>query len=165
MQKKRFLSFLLAFVMIFVLSTPAFACEFPDFHKQEETETVITLDISDLEVLEDEEVSYIMQETSDTSNTSSTIYFLNAAGFSSTDISLPFVVPSTSLVTVRVLLKYTNGTTGTVSGDYAYYYGTLNVDGVARTIGRNVYIPGDFYSFNITGVSSEMFYSVKIYSP
>lgn len=165
MQKKRFLSFLLAFVMIFVLSTPAFACEFPDFHTQEETETAITLDISDLEVLEDEEVSYLMQETSDTSSTSSTIYWLNTAGFSSTDVSLPFYVSAGTLVTVIVLLKYMDGTTGTVGGAYAFYSGTLNVDGVARTIGRNVLLPPGNMSFDITGVSSNMFYSVKIYTP
>lgn len=165
MQKKRFLSFLLAFVMIFVLSTPAFACEFPDFHMQEETETVITLDISDLEVLEDEEVSYLMQETSDTSSTSSTIYWLNTAGFSSTDVSLPFFVASSTLVTVIVLLKYMDGTTGTVGGEYSFYSGTLNVDGVARTIGRNVFLVAGNHTFSITGVASNMFYSIKIYTP
>ena len=157
---KRTISAILALAMIFLLSgTSVFAAENPDTRSTEDEVTHIELNLEDFEVIEDYDPAFDDSMPS----ASSRSYYLNASGFTSTDISLPFTLGSTDLVTVIVLLKYMNGSTGTVGGAFVWYSGNLTVDGVARTIASNTLVPAGSFSFDITGVASNMYYVVKIY--
>jgi hypothetical protein len=91
---------------------------------------------------------------------------LNKAGTTSSDITLPFVIPSGCTGNVYIIgcFKYTDGTTGSISVSCAQYSGKVPVDGKSRTLvdGGDLFVGS--WAFKTSGVSKSMAYVVKIYA-
>jgi hypothetical protein len=91
---------------------------------------------------------------------------LNKAGTTSSDLTLPFFIPSgcTGNVYIIACFKYSDGTTGNISVSCAQYSGTVPVDGTSRTLVSKGDLFVGSWAFKTSGVSKSMAYVVKIYA-
>ena len=160
---KKILPIVMAVLML--LTHPVYAAQHPD--AEQDNDAVIELRLEDFEVLDEDELACLEQGSLSDSNDPPRIggYWLNAVGYASTNLTLPFSIPSTTQVSVLVTLMYMDGTTGTLYCQFAQYGGNVPVDGVTRFLGQNVYMLPGTYAFRLTGITKVMYYNVKIYTP
>jgi hypothetical protein len=163
-KTKRFLAMILALAMAFCsINTIAFAAEAEDT----DDVTVIELNLDDMVLLDDTETPMLesSDEISSRSSSIEKVDLLNKAGVTSSDLCLPFTVPSTCLgnVYIVVCFSYTDGTTGSIYVTCAQYSGTLDVNGKSITAVYGGNLLGGNYAFKTSGLTKQMAYVVKVY--
>ena len=88
---------------------------------------------------------------------STKIDFVNKAGVTSTDLSLPFTVPMACTNVYFVLnCSYVDGTTGRLPCTMANYTGTAIIDGVGRTMLSGVTLLAGYWEVKIENIKKDI---------
>lgn len=96
---------------------------------------------------------------------STKVDFVNKAGITSTDLSIPFTVPMVCTNATFILnCSYTDGTTGTLPCSMANYNGYVTVDGVGRTLLNGITLWPGVWEVKVENVTKPMAYSAKVYA-
>lgn len=157
-RRRRIFAQMLLAAMMMSYATPAMAAETganqPAVVVDEESHTIY-LNWDDMMVLGEPKVE----------PRSTKINFVNKAGTTSSDLSIPFTVGTAFPNSYFILTcSYLDGTTGTLSGGMANYTGTVYVDGATRTICSGVLLPPGDWKVVIKGIKKSMAYVVKVYA-
>lgn len=148
---KRFMALLLTVVMLCATSVSVFAAESPA--------------VTDAEVLDCTVESLDDVEVSPRATARANTYLINQAGISNGNYSVRFFPPTQydASVTLIVNLRYIDGHTGYANINVGPYSCRVPVNGTTVVVARNLSFSPVLYTFNITGVDSQLGYVVKLY--
>ena len=157
---------MLLVAMVMSYATPAMAAETevsqqaPIPVEVDYENRVIKINWEDMVTVEEAEAAGVGIEPYSTK-----IDFVNKAGVTSTDLSLPFTVPMACTNVYFVLnCSYVDGTTGRLPCTMANYTGTAIIDGVGRTMLSGVTLLAGYWEVKIENIKKPMAYSVKVYA-